>query len=147
MAENYERILDAIKNSYNLNDKTRGYHRYVHMNYELPSYHGDDNIDQLDAIKYFFITKGDKNMSEPASKAELMYRKKMEELEDKHQKHTKEDEMEYSEALFKLQKEYEQDMIKEEVEKRAFKRYTYYQSLIDQGFSEEAAMKILLQEI
>lgn len=143
MAEIYERILDAIKNSYNLNDKTRGYHRYVHMNYELPSYHGDDSIDQLDAIRYFFITKGDKNMSE----AEFMYRKKKEELEAKHQEHTKEDEIEYSEALLKLQKEYEQNMIKEEVEQRAFRRYTYYQSLIAQGFSEEAAMKILLQEI
>lgn len=143
MTEIYERILAAIENSYNLNNKTRGYHRYVHMNYELPSYHGDDNIDQLDAIRYFFITKGDKNMTE----AELMYQKKKEELEAKHQKHTKEDEMEYSEALLKLQKEYEQNMVKEEVEQRAFRRYTYYQSLIAQGFSEEAAMKILLQEI
>lgn len=49
-------------------------------------------------------------------------------------------------AIEDLKNDAEMEAIRKDLDKLAWKRYTFYQSLIDQGFNSEQAMQILLNE-
>ena len=49
-------------------------------------------------------------------------------------------------AIEQLKEDAEMDAIRKDMEKLAWKRHTFYQSLIDQGFNSDQAMQILLNE-
>ena len=49
-------------------------------------------------------------------------------------------------AIEDLKNDAEMDAIRRDLDKLAWKRHTFYQSLIDQGFNSEQAMQILLNE-
>lgn len=55
-------------------------------------------------------------------------------------------ETERQKAIEQLKEDVEMETIRKDLDRLAWKRYTFYQSLIDQGFKEEQAMQILLNE-
>lgn len=98
-------------------------------------------VSNQDYTNHIIFNKGDDTMNFTAEQKKTLDQINMDasakqaELEADRQK-----------AIEKLKEDVEMDAIRKDMEKLAWKRHTFYQSLIDQGFNSDQAMQILLNE-
>lgn len=98
-------------------------------------------VNNQDYTNYIIFNKGDDTMNYTAEQKKALDQinldasAKQAELEADRQK-----------AIEDLKNDAEMDAIRRDLDKLAWKRHTFYQSLIDQGFNSEQAMQILLNE-
>jgi len=98
-------------------------------------------VNNQDYTNHIIFNKGDDTMNFTAEQKKTLDQinldasAKQAELEADRQK-----------AIEDLKNDAEMDAIRRDLDKLAWKRHTFYQSLIDQGFNSEQAMQILLNE-
>ena len=98
-------------------------------------------VNNQDYTNHIIFNKGDDTMNFTAEQKKTLDQINMDasakqaELEADRQK-----------AIEQLKEDAEMEAIRKDLEKLAWKRHTFYQSLIDQGFNSEQAMQILLNE-
>lgn len=98
-------------------------------------------VKHIDYTNHIIFNKGDDTMNFTAEQKKTLDQinldasAKQAELEADRQK-----------AIEELKNDAEMEAIRRDLDKLAWKRYTFYQSLIDQGFNSEQAMQILLNE-
>lgn len=99
-------------------------------------------------IKNFKKGQDDMNYSTSnISEADVNYKASMQAIEDELKMKNETAKLEADRQIAEVEKNYREGQIIEENKMRAFKRHSYYQSLIDEGFTKEEAMTILIAEI